>query len=152
MHRTHYLHGYHRAVPSMAPIALVPPMTRSTSRSTPDQGDHWMPATERYRSQYGLMLTNQEVRRLAKMPIFSWSATRSRTSVVPRSSAWCCVWLRRLLRGRDGVPEAHPAPYLGRPGHRVRLLHRHNHKLLSYFASRASPAYAHHRRVSHQLQ
>ena len=44
------------------------------------------------------------------------------------SSAWCCACRGRLLRGRDGVPdipEADPAPCLGRPGHRVRLLHRH---------------------------
>jgi hypothetical protein len=32
--RTHYLHGYDRVMPLMAPIALVAPMARSTSRST----------------------------------------------------------------------------------------------------------------------
>ena len=34
VHRTHYLHGYHEAVPPMAPIAVVAPMARSTNRST----------------------------------------------------------------------------------------------------------------------
>jgi hypothetical protein len=34
VHRTHYLHGYHEAVPPMAPIALLAPMARSTNRST----------------------------------------------------------------------------------------------------------------------
>ncbi len=34
MHRTHYLHGYHGAVPPMALIALFAPMARSTNRST----------------------------------------------------------------------------------------------------------------------
>ncbi len=32
--RTHYLHGYHEAVPPMALIALFAPMARSTNRST----------------------------------------------------------------------------------------------------------------------
>ena len=35
VHRTHYLHGYHGAVPPMALIALLAPMARSTNRSTP---------------------------------------------------------------------------------------------------------------------
>jgi hypothetical protein len=34
VHRTHYLHGYHGAVPPMALIALFTPMARSTYRST----------------------------------------------------------------------------------------------------------------------
>jgi hypothetical protein len=34
VHRTHYLHGYHRAVPLMALIALSAQMARSTNRST----------------------------------------------------------------------------------------------------------------------
>jgi hypothetical protein len=34
VHRTHHLHGYHRAVPPMALIALFAPMARSTNRST----------------------------------------------------------------------------------------------------------------------
>ena len=34
MHRAHYLHGYHGAVPPMALSALVAPMARSTNRST----------------------------------------------------------------------------------------------------------------------
>jgi len=51
MHRTHYLHGYHGAVPPMALIALFAPMARSTDRSAPNHGDHRIPATERYRRQ-----------------------------------------------------------------------------------------------------
>jgi len=35
MHRTHYLHGYHRAVPPMALIAPLAQVTPSTNRSTP---------------------------------------------------------------------------------------------------------------------
>ena len=35
VHRTHYLHGYHRAVPPMALIAPLAQVTRSTNRSTP---------------------------------------------------------------------------------------------------------------------
>ena len=34
VHRKHYLHGYHGAVPPMALIALVAQMARSTNRST----------------------------------------------------------------------------------------------------------------------
>jgi hypothetical protein len=34
MHRTHYLHGYHGAVPPMALIAPSARVTRSTNRST----------------------------------------------------------------------------------------------------------------------
>jgi len=34
VHRTHYLHGYHRAAPLMALIALFAHMARSTNRST----------------------------------------------------------------------------------------------------------------------
>ncbi len=34
MHRAHYLHGYHGAVPLMAPIALFARVARSTNRST----------------------------------------------------------------------------------------------------------------------
>jgi len=49
VHRTHYLHGYHGAVPLVTLIAPFAPMARSTDRSTPDHGDHQMPATERYR-------------------------------------------------------------------------------------------------------
>ena len=33
----------------MAPIAPFARVARSTNRSTPYHGDHWMPATERYR-------------------------------------------------------------------------------------------------------
>jgi len=33
-HRTHYLHGYHGAVPPMALIALLASIARSTNRST----------------------------------------------------------------------------------------------------------------------
>ena len=33
-HHRHYLHGYHEAVPLMAPIALIAPMAWSMSRST----------------------------------------------------------------------------------------------------------------------
>jgi hypothetical protein len=33
-HRMHYLHGYHEAVPLMAPIALFAPIAQSTNRST----------------------------------------------------------------------------------------------------------------------
>ena len=51
VHRTHYLHGYHGAVPPMALIALFAQMTRSTNRSTPYSGDHQMPVTERHRGQ-----------------------------------------------------------------------------------------------------
>jgi hypothetical protein len=40
VHRTHYLHGYHGAVPPMALIALLAPMARSTNRSTPTPL-HW---------------------------------------------------------------------------------------------------------------
>ena len=47
--RVRYLHGYHGAAPTMALIAWFAPMARSTNRSTPHQGDHRMPATERYR-------------------------------------------------------------------------------------------------------
>lgn len=39
LHRTHYQHGYDRVVPLMAPIALVAPMARSTSRSTASAPD-----------------------------------------------------------------------------------------------------------------
>jgi hypothetical protein len=54
VHRTHYLHGYHGAVPLVTLIAPFAPMVRSTDRSTPDHGDHRMPATERYRRQPGV--------------------------------------------------------------------------------------------------
>ena len=46
--RTPCLHGYHRAAPLIALIALYAQVTRSTNRSTPRQGDHRMPATERH--------------------------------------------------------------------------------------------------------
>jgi hypothetical protein len=49
--RTRYLHGYHGVVPLMALIAPFARATRSTNRSTPRQGDHRMPVTERYRRQ-----------------------------------------------------------------------------------------------------
>jgi hypothetical protein len=49
--RVRYLHRYHGAVPPMALIAPFAQVTRSTNRSTPRQGDHQMPATERYRRQ-----------------------------------------------------------------------------------------------------
>ena len=45
MHRAHYLHGYHEAVPLMAPIALVAPMARSTNRSTAKRSASSRPAT-----------------------------------------------------------------------------------------------------------
>jgi hypothetical protein len=35
VHRAHYLHGYHGAVPPIALIAPLARMTRSTNRSTP---------------------------------------------------------------------------------------------------------------------
>jgi hypothetical protein len=47
--RMHYLHKYHAVVPPIALIAPLARLTRSTNRSTPDHGDHRMPATERYR-------------------------------------------------------------------------------------------------------
>ena len=34
MHRPHYLHGYHEAMPLMALIAQLARMARSTNRST----------------------------------------------------------------------------------------------------------------------
>jgi hypothetical protein len=46
-----YLHGYHRAVPPMTLIAPFARVARSTNRSTPNHGDHRMPATERCRRQ-----------------------------------------------------------------------------------------------------
>ena len=49
--RALYRHGYHGVVPLVALIAPFARMTRSMNRSTPDHGDHWMPATERYRRQ-----------------------------------------------------------------------------------------------------
>jgi len=48
VHRTHYLHGYHAAVPLMTLIASFARVARSTNRSTPYHGDHRRPATERY--------------------------------------------------------------------------------------------------------
>ena len=45
------LHRYHGAVPPMALIAPFAQVTRSTNRSTPRQGNHRMPATERYGRQ-----------------------------------------------------------------------------------------------------
>jgi len=54
VHHVRWLHGYHGVVPLMALIARFAQVTRSTNRSTPLQGDHRMPATERYRRQ-GLM-------------------------------------------------------------------------------------------------
>jgi hypothetical protein len=47
--RTHYLHGYHEALPPITLIAPIAQVTRSTNRSTPHHGDHRIPATERYR-------------------------------------------------------------------------------------------------------
>jgi hypothetical protein len=47
----HYLHGYHGVVPLIALIAPFARVARSTNRSTPRQGDHRNPATERYRRQ-----------------------------------------------------------------------------------------------------
>jgi hypothetical protein len=41
--RTHYLHGYDRVVPLMAPIAVVAPMVRSTRRSTAAAPDPFIP-------------------------------------------------------------------------------------------------------------
>ena len=38
--------------------------------------------------------------RPCRSAVFSWSASRSRTAVVPRSSAWCCACCGHLLRGR----------------------------------------------------
>ncbi len=49
--RVRYLHGYHGVVTLVALIAPFARVTRSTNRSTPDHGDHRMPATERYRRQ-----------------------------------------------------------------------------------------------------
>ena len=49
MHRAHYLHGYHGAVPLMTLIAQLARIARSTNRSMPYHGDHRMSATERYR-------------------------------------------------------------------------------------------------------
>jgi hypothetical protein len=49
--RARCLYGYRGAVPQMALIALFDPIARSTNRSTPDHGDHRMPATERQRGQ-----------------------------------------------------------------------------------------------------
>ena len=39
MHHSGYLHGYHRAVPLMAPIAPIAPVSRFTSRSTASAPD-----------------------------------------------------------------------------------------------------------------
>jgi len=47
----HYLHGYHGVVPLIALIAPFARVARSTNRSTPRQGAHRNPATERYRRQ-----------------------------------------------------------------------------------------------------
>jgi hypothetical protein len=47
VHRAHYLHGYHEAVPLMALIALVAPMARSTNRSTAKRSASSRPATGR---------------------------------------------------------------------------------------------------------
>ena len=47
MHRKHYLHGYHGAVPPMALIALLATMARSTIRSTIYYGRWPIPTTQR---------------------------------------------------------------------------------------------------------
>jgi hypothetical protein len=78
VHRTHYLHGYHGAVPPMALIAPFARVTRSTNRSTPHHGDHRMAATERYRRQACLMLWA-----LARCKWVVWSAAKPK---IPRSS------------------------------------------------------------------
>src|SRR5467141_1402877 len=49
--RALYRHGYHGVVTLVALIAPFARAARSTNRSTPDHGDHRMPATERYRRQ-----------------------------------------------------------------------------------------------------
>ena len=49
MHRAHYLHGWHGAMPLMTLIALGARVSRSTNRSTPGHGDRWTPTTERHR-------------------------------------------------------------------------------------------------------
>ena len=54
--------------------------------------------------------------------VFSWSASRSRTWSYLGHRRGAVPGCGRLLRGRGGVPEAGPAPCLGRPGHCVRLL------------------------------
>ena len=66
--------GAHGGVPPMALIALFAQLTRSTNRSTPDHGDHPMPATQRCRPPTGA-LRSQSYGRRAKWSI--WTTRRS---------------------------------------------------------------------------
>ena len=75
-----YLRGYHGVVPTMAQIAPLAQVTRSTNRSTPHHGDYRMPATKRYRRQRSLMLCAQ-----AGFKWIAWTPARPKISPLTAS-------------------------------------------------------------------